>query len=163
MPSSSPNCCAQTVPRSSGALCNKARLGKVVILASCCPATCGLCRLAARVHAAGSLARRRGTAWTLVWVPSHGKKASWTPPPALPMPSDVCRQLNQYADDEAKRLCRRRHAGSARTTWHLALLQAAQKEQHTIRFAVTASRRLETHLCTARAWVPDPHLIEDDV
>ena len=136
---------------------------EAAIKAICCPATCGLCRLAARVHSAGSLARRRGTTWTLVWVPSHGKKASWAPPPALPMPSDVCRLLNQYADDEAKRLCRRRHAGSARATWHLALLQAAQREQNTIRVAATASRRLETHLCTARAQVPDPHLIEDDV
>ncbi|CAE7306335.1 pol [Symbiodinium natans] len=134
---------------------------QAAIKAMCRPHSCGLRLLAERLQANGKLARLRGTEWSLIWVPSHGKQASWSPPSCCPVSSAMCRQLNQQADDAAKSLCQRRHHGSARASWHRAFEHATQNEQAMIRIAVKSSLRLEAHLGTDRDRVPVPPSIFD--
>ena len=76
-----------------------------------------------------------------VWVPSHGKKKCWSPPPEVPMTKEECRRLNQLADtaatealqdaDQAQRIPQvppsRREGAKALQRLHAAYLEWIEK------------------------------------
>ena len=115
--------------------------------AVCCPGSCKYSALAAKAKQAGDAARQRGITWQMVWVPSHGKKPSWTP--KSPLQAAVCRSLNQAADDAANRLRRDRSVQAARVAWHQQLRQAEKQEMAAVLLSAKTSSTLEAFLCTA--------------
>ena len=134
---------------------------EAAIRALCCPAQCSLRLLAERASKTGYTLRSRGTEWTLVWIPSHGKRSTWSPPSGMSATMAECRRLNQAADEEANKLCKRRHANSLRACWQQEVVRACTVEKARIRALTRASDSLEAHMCTGRVRVPG--VIDDDV
>ena len=122
------------------------------------PANSGHCLLATRAQQAGFQARRRGVDWRFVWVPSHGKRPSWTPP--SPLQASVCRQLNQKADECANAHRRLRLLGAERDSWYDTVARATQIEAEMVRLSAKTSDLLEVHLCTDSGRAV---LLDDDV
>ncbi|CAE7667378.1 CTSD [Symbiodinium microadriaticum] len=50
--------------------------------------------MAERAFQSGHTLRNRGVDWSLVWIPSHGKRSSWAPPSRVPATMEECRRLN---------------------------------------------------------------------
>ncbi|CAE7814162.1 unnamed protein product [Symbiodinium sp. KB8] len=102
---------------------------EAAIRALCCPTQCSIRLLAERAFASGHTLRQRGVEWSLAWIPSHGKRSTWSPPPQLPATMEECRQLNHTADDEAQRLCKSRHHNSLRAYWQKEVVRASTVEK----------------------------------
>ena len=67
---------------------------EAAIRALCCPSQCSLRLMAERAFQSGHTLRNRGVDWSLVWIPSHGKRSSWAPPSRVPATMEECRRLN---------------------------------------------------------------------
>ena len=119
-------CCAVSFfARAADALAREGVQGRVALLIDCQAA------LDALVHPAGSSlpsfmsearrslenAARRGLVVTAAWVPAHGRRPGWVAPHGLC--TQLCRALNNRADNAANQARERRFARSARQAWHL--------------------------------------------
>lgn len=94
------------------------------------PEASSLPLLASSAAATSKDLRRAGWQVRPFWCPSHGKRLDWCAP--TPLPSALCRLLNDKADEQARGAMERRRADSLRVGWLSLAAQAAQWEERAI-------------------------------
>ena len=128
------------------ALCTVVPLpaGRVTVLYDCTavvaaiakPSASKLPGLCAELASLRATLQARGCHVELVWVPSHDKLVSWTPP--LPLCSHFCRSLNALADRAANQARANRWRPSLRRSWFEASRAAHAWELAAIRASAGA-------------------------